>query len=165
MRAGLAGWIVLNRFLRDAEGNLVYTDEVSGPFLDQEYEITSEYHKARDKNSIGGHSGIDASPTDAAEGEFPVTRVLSGSAGEVVRIGARGFGDSAVIVKTDSGAYVVYGHSSSTTMTKGATVARGTVVGIMGNEGASYGTHVHVEVQVGGRWPFDSAGKFVGIRD
>ena len=57
-----------------------------------------------------------------------------------------GYGNN-VVVRTNTGLYVTYGHmKSNITVYAGQTVAKGQVIGYMGNSGSSTGTHLHFQI-------------------
>ena len=145
------------QFTKDANGNLVYSDEVSGPFSDNsELTVTSEYHSSRDGGTTY-HSGLDLAPPNGVTD----ANAISGNTGTVARISATGFGPNAVVIQTPKGNWVTYGHLASTTMKVGMAVSPGTVIGVIGNLGLSTGIHLHVQVTTGAM--FGSQSRFLGV--
>jgi RHS repeat-associated protein len=146
-----------SQFTKDANGNLVYSDEVSGPFSNNsDLTVTSDYHSSRDGGTTY-HSGLDlAAPNGVTD-----ANAISGNSGTVVRVGATGFGPNAVVIQTPKGNWVTYGHLASTTMKVGMSVSPGTVIGVIGNLGLSTGIHLHVQVTTGAM--FGSQSRFLGV--
>lgn len=58
-----------------------------------------------------------------------------------------------VILKHSGDVYTIYAHlyPNSITVSQGDTVDQGQIIGIMGNSGSSTGTHLHFQIEVGGR--------------
>jgi murein DD-endopeptidase MepM/ murein hydrolase activator NlpD len=93
------------------------------------------------------HAGIDLA---APEG----TPYKSIHAGEVTQAGYYGGYGYAITVRQTDGTEIIYGHSRRLLVKKGDKVKAGQVIGEVGNSGASYGTHLHVEIHVAGK-PLD----------
>jgi murein DD-endopeptidase MepM/ murein hydrolase activator NlpD len=93
------------------------------------------------------HAGIDLA---APEG-LPYKSI---HAGEVTQAGYNGGYGYAVTVKNDDGTEVIYAHSRRLLVKAGARVKAGQVIGEVGSTGASYGTHLHLEIHVKGQ-PLD----------
>lgn len=94
------------------------------------------------------HQGTDYTPG----GGTPIEVVADGV---VVQTGWNsGLGQAVTVQHTINGQSVttIYGHmqTGSIRVHNGQTVDRGTVLGLVGNTGASTGNHLHFEVQVGG---------------
>ncbi len=141
-------------FKRDAKGNLVYSDELSGKYSSCDcLTLTSGYHDARDGTNF--HGGIDLAPSRHDADALSVT------SGTVVRIGANGFGDSAIIVRTPEGNWATYGHLESTSVRLNDPVNVGDKIGIMGNKGFSHGVHLHFQVTTGQM--FGAGSQFLGV--
>ncbi|MBB6674362.1 M23 family metallopeptidase [Cohnella nanjingensis] len=64
--------------------------------------------------------------------------------------GISGLGNS-VTIDHQNGFKTVYGHMSKLLVKKGQVVQKGDVIGIMGNTGHSFGTHLHFEVYLNGK--------------
>lgn len=92
------------------------------------------------------HAGIDLATEEG-------TPYKSIHAGNVTQAGYNGAYGYSVTVKNADGTEVVYAHSRRVLVQVGAHVAAGQVLGEVGNTGASYGTHLHLEIHafVGGR--------------
>lgn len=61
-----------------------------------------------------------------------------------------GYGNGVVIKHSDGSGYSMYAHLSSVSVSKGANVSQGSVIGKMGSSGNSTGTHLHFELSGGG---------------
>lgn len=90
------------------------------------------------------HSGVDISAP-------PGKPVKASAAGVVVKTEEYGGLGRAVHVAHGYGLTTVYGHLSRVLVSPGQKVARGEVVGLVGNTGRATGYHLHYEVQVEGR--------------
>lgn len=97
-------------------------------------------------NAYGpGHLGIDIS---APEG----SNVYAAGTG-VVTMAAGGWNygyDNVVQVDHGNGYVTVYAHLSTIFVTQCQSVGQGTVIGLSGNTGNSFGAHLHFEIRVGG---------------
>ncbi|ATO16485.1 M23 family metallopeptidase [Micromonospora sp. WMMA1998] len=93
------------------------------------------------------HTGIDLV---APEGT-PYKAIHSGTVTKAGWFGGYGY---AVIVKHSDGSEAIYGHSSAVTVKEGQEVKAGDQLGLVGNTGHSYGSHLHLEVHVNGQ-PLD----------
>ncbi|MFF5174814.1 M23 family metallopeptidase [Micromonospora sp. NPDC000089] len=93
------------------------------------------------------HSGIDLV---APEG----TPYVAIHAGIVTKAGWFGGYGYAVIVQHADGSEAIYGHSSSVSVQEGQQVKAGDQLGLVGNTGHSYGSHLHLEIHVKGQ-PLD----------
>ncbi len=90
------------------------------------------------------HAGIDL----AAEEGTPYKAI---HAGKVTQAGYNGGYGYSITVKNADGTEVVYAHSRRLLVQPGDNVVAGQVIGEIGNTGASYGTHLHLEVHVDGQ--------------
>ncbi|NMO57011.1 M23 family metallopeptidase [Actinoplanes sp. TBRC 11911] len=90
------------------------------------------------------HAGIDLA---APEG----TPYKSVHAGEVTQAGYNGGYGYSVTVRNADNTEVIYAHSRQLFVKAGDKVKAGQVLGEVGNTGASYGTHLHLEVHVNGQ--------------
>ncbi|WP_406040934.1 M23 family metallopeptidase [Micromonospora sp. NBC_00898] len=93
------------------------------------------------------HSGIDLV---APEG----TPYVAIHAGTVTKAGWFGGYGYAVIVQHPDGSEAIYGHSSAVSVQEGQQVKAGDQLGLVGNTGHSYGSHLHLEIHVNGQ-PLD----------
>ncbi|MEV0000863.1 M23 family metallopeptidase [Micromonospora sp. NPDC050980] len=100
------------------------------------------------------HTGVDLV---APEGT-PYQAIHAGTVTKAGWFGGYGY---AVIVKHADGSEAIYGHSSAVTVKEGQEVKAGDQLGLVGNTGHSYGSHLHLEVHVNGQpldpvpWLFD----------
>lgn len=106
--------------------------------------ITSEFNPAR-RHPITGriqaHTGVDFKAAYGAP-------VHSTGKGTVTFAGWQSGYGRIVIVAHDNGYETRYAHLSAIDVEAGQAVARGAVVGKVGNSGASTGTHLHFEVRI-----------------
>jgi murein DD-endopeptidase MepM/ murein hydrolase activator NlpD len=90
------------------------------------------------------HAGIDLAAPDG-------TPYKSVHAGKVTAAGYNGGYGYSITVQQDDGTEIIYAHSRRLLVKKGDEVKAGQVIGEVGNTGYSYGTHLHLEVHVGGK--------------
>jgi murein DD-endopeptidase MepM/ murein hydrolase activator NlpD len=90
------------------------------------------------------HAGIDLA---ALEGT-PYKAVHAGRVKAAGYFGGYGY---SVTIEHPDGTEIIYAHSRRVLVKKGQQVKAGDVIGLVGNSGYSYGTHLHVEVHVNGR--------------
>jgi len=90
------------------------------------------------------HAGIDLA---ASEG-VPYKAVHAGKVTQAGYFGAYGY---SITIKNADGTEVIYAHSRRLLVKTGDVVKAGQVIGEVGATGASYGTHLHLEVHVGGK--------------
>lgn len=89
------------------------------------------------------HAGIDLA---TAEGT-PYKAIHGGT---VTAAGYNGGYGYSITIRTDDGIEMIYAHSRRLLVQKGDVVKTGQVIGEVGNTGASYGTHLHLETHVNG---------------
>ena len=89
------------------------------------------------------HAGIDLA---APEG----TPYVAVHAGQVTQAGYYGGYGYSITVKQANGVEVIYAHSRRVLVQVGQQVTAGQVIGEVGNTGASYGTHLHLEIHQDG---------------
>ncbi len=90
------------------------------------------------------HAGIDLA---APEGT-PYKAVHGGT---VTASGYNGGYGYSITIQQDDGTEMIYAHSRRLLVKKGEAVKAGQVIGEVGNTGYSYGTHLHLEIHVGGK--------------
>jgi murein DD-endopeptidase MepM/ murein hydrolase activator NlpD len=90
------------------------------------------------------HAGVDLA---AAEG----TPYKAVHAGEVTQAGYYGGYGYTITIKNPDGTEVIYAHSRRVLVHVGDQIKAGQIIGEVGNTGASYGTHLHLEVHVDGQ--------------
>jgi murein DD-endopeptidase MepM/ murein hydrolase activator NlpD len=99
---------------------------------------------------IHGYNGVDlAAPVG--------TPILAAADGTVIVAKSGGYNGgygSYVVIQHDNGAQTLYAHASSVRVGVGERVARGEVLGGVGNTGRSTGAHLHFEIRNGGSNPF-----------
>ncbi|WP_433300794.1 M23 family metallopeptidase [Actinoplanes sp. CA-030573] len=105
-----------------------------------EYSFTSAYGVRWGKL----HAGIDLA---APEG-MPYKAIHGGV---VTQAGYNGGYGNAITIKNADGTEVIYAHSRRVLVKVGQQVKAGQTIGEVGNTGASYGTHLHLEIHVNGR--------------
>lgn len=93
------------------------------------------------------HAGVDLI-SNSNDDVFPA------KPGKVVMAGAYNSYGNTVIVRHDRGVETLYAHLASISVREGQDVDMNTVLGQIGNSGASTGKHLHFEVSVGG-YPVD----------
>lgn len=92
------------------------------------------------------HSGLDI----AAPGGTPLRAADSGTVSLMQDIGASGGYGIFTCVSHSASLATCYAHQSRFGTSMGARVAKGQVIGYVGNTGNSFGDHVHFEVRVNG---------------
>jgi len=107
--------------------------------------------------SLGGHEGVDLSPTMGI-GE-PVHAAGSGT---VAYAGWNSYGYGNVVVIGHGAYFTLYGHLNSYSVSCGASVSAGQVIGTVGNTGNSTGPHLHFEVR-NADWIARNPQDFVGF--
>lgn len=90
------------------------------------------------------HSGTDIAGTGHG------SPIYASNNGVVYKTGYHYSMGNHVMINHNNGYYTVYMHLSKINVKQGQTVARGQVIGAMGNTGRSYGTHLHFEIWTGG---------------
>jgi murein DD-endopeptidase MepM/ murein hydrolase activator NlpD len=70
--------------------------------------------------------------------------------GTVVQAGWNGGYGNSIIIDHGNGLQTLYGHSSRVLVKVGDQVQAGEVIGMTGNTGYSFGTHLHIEIHVDG---------------
>ncbi|MER7458179.1 M23 family metallopeptidase [Micromonospora sp. NPDC126480] len=93
------------------------------------------------------HTGVDLV---APEGT-PYVAIHDGTVEKAGWFGGYGY---TVIVRHADGSEAIYGHSSAVTVKEGQQVKAGDQLGLVGNTGHSYGSHLHLEIHVKGE-PLD----------
>ena len=102
------------------------------------------YRKDPLRLSLAFHGGIDFK---GVYGE----PVIAPSNGHITWAGAQGPYGNLVEIFHDNGVSTRYGHLRSANVSLGQEIARGDIIGWMGNTGRSTGPHLHYETRVNGR--------------
>jgi len=95
------------------------------------------------------HAGVDLGST---QGGYHIFRapVYATRSGWVVAIGVQYLGDQAVVVETDGGVFMEYGHLDEADVAIGELVLAGGKIGLLGTKGSSSAPHLHLEVRSDG---------------
>ncbi|WP_018252375.1 M23 family metallopeptidase [Salinispora mooreana] len=109
----------------------------------KDYEFNSPYGVQGEEL----HTGVDLV---APEGT-PYVSIHDGTVTKAGWFGGYGY---TVIVANADGSEAIYGHSSALSVQEGQQVKAGDQLGLVGNTGLSYGSHLHLEVHVKGE-PLD----------
>ena len=96
-----------------------------------------------------GHTGVDLGATSDrkvfANASGTVEQIQTGIPNAQGSTGLRSYGNF-VLIKHPNGMKTRYAHLQSVNVSKGQYVAAGQQIGVQGNTGNSYGTHLHYEV-------------------
>lgn len=118
--------------------------QLAWPF--PESTVSSEYGP-RESPGPGGstfHEGMDFTPGEGVD-------IPASGSGTVELAGTNGGFGNCVIINHGNGIKTLYGHmQSAPTVSVGQMVARGQIIGQVGNTGVSFGAHLHFEVHVDG---------------
>lgn len=108
-------------------------------------EITGYFHEVGPWWRLGYHEGLDLGTGYGAA-------VMAAEAGTVIEADYGWNSGYGTYIKIDhgNGIHTLYGHLSELYVEPWEQVARGEVIGLTGNTGASTGPHLHFEVRVGG---------------
>jgi len=103
--------------------------------------ITSEVGWRKDPftGAMALHKGLDIA---APQG----TSIRAVASGTVVESGAKGGYGNAVVIRTDDGRRMLYGHNSANFVQVGDRVEQGQAIAAVGATGRATGPHVHFEV-------------------
>lgn len=99
---------------------------------------------------IHGYNGVDL-------GDPIGTPILAAAEGDVIVAKASGYNGGYggyVVIQHDNGSQTLYAHQSQVLVGVGQHVAKGQVIGKVGNSGKSTGPHLHFEIRNGIRNPF-----------
>lgn len=121
-----------------AEGDGLYTGSVGWPFAGGAGTVTQQF-------VYGGHRGWDISTRGGGGAGSPVLAVEGGVVvGAGWQLDDWSYGN-AVTIQHTSGLCTRYAHLSSINVSAGMRVSKGQQIGVEGNTGNSYGTHLHIE--------------------
>lgn len=105
---------------------------------------TNGPHTISGNNYTEGHLAIDIT---ANEGDG----VFAADAGVVTEAGWNNYGYGNVVMIDHGNGYVtVYAHLSQINVSVCESVGQGTIIGLAGNTGNSFGAHLHFEIRLGG---------------
>ncbi len=136
------------KVLLDANGNPVISSEITTAFVEGDFVVSSPFGQT----PMRYHFGVDLVPLNPNGTVCQDCWALSGSDGVVVFASvATGFGPYTLVVRTPLGNQAIYGHMNGFApgIARGAQVSAGQRVGVIGNQGRSTGTHLHVEIRQG----------------
>ena len=110
------------------------------------FEISSEFGMRQHpiSGALHFHAGVDLLPKGVDEKVHPAKAGVVKTAHFHPQFG------NFVVVSHDHGIDTLYGHLASLLVEEGQKVTTDTVLGLVGNTGASTGKHLHFEVSVGG---------------
>jgi murein DD-endopeptidase MepM/ murein hydrolase activator NlpD len=105
---------------------------------------TNGPHTISGNNYTAGHLAIDISATEG-------TPVFAADGGVVTEAGWNNYGYGNVVMIDHGNGYVsVYAHLSQINVSVCESVGQGTLIGLAGNTGNSFGAHLHFEIRSGG---------------
>lgn len=114
----------------------------------------------------GYHTGIDVT-APSENGQEPA--IFAVDSGTVVHVGPLYCdqadacrGGNAVVIDHGNNLYTLYSHNSQADVQVGQQVSAGQQIGRQGNEGYSFGDHLHFEVHTGAAWSGDWEKPFEG---
>ncbi|MEW5569623.1 M23 family metallopeptidase [Rossellomorea marisflavi] len=110
------------------------------------YKITS-YFNNKESFRNSPHTGIDFSMPEGT----PLKSVSDGVVKSLIDYGNRNVGKG-VLIETDNGTQLIYGHLSEFNVVEGQHVSAGDLIGLSGNTGFSTGAHLHFGVKEGNRF-------------
>ncbi len=125
----------------------------ANPYLNMP-RLTRAFGVEVDYQAGGTHTGIDlAAPMDPQSGEPTIHAV---EAGTVTYVGPLYCdadnacrGEHAVVIDHGNDVYTIYSHNSHANVQTGQRVSAGQAIARQGNEGYSFGSHLHFEVHTG----------------
>jgi murein DD-endopeptidase MepM/ murein hydrolase activator NlpD len=119
-------------------------------------ELTSPFGAFRNFNESveTRHTGWDVQATLGQP-------ILASAAGTVAYAGLLQIRGNCVVIDHGDGVYTTYSHLQQIHVTRGQTITKGQVLGIVGNTGRTSGPHFHWEVAVNGT--FVDATQFMGL--
>lgn len=88
------------------------------------------------------HKGVDLVSSNR--------NILAADSGVVSFAGQKNGYGNCIVINHKNGYETLYGHLSEISVKEGERVDKGTVIGIMGNTGHSFGTHLHFEIHKNG---------------
>ena len=123
--------------------------------------ITSKFTSSRTINGVtSAHHGLDIGSNTGNDYIIASAKGVVYSSGDTCSnagyygntCGGGGYGNY-VIIEHPGSVYTIYAHlyPGSITVSNGDVVEQGQIIGKMGNSGSSTGTHLHFQLEVGGR--------------
>ncbi len=113
------------------------------------YPTVSWARRTRGIQKSPKHKGVDlAAPVG--------TPIYAAAAGRVIKAFPTGYNGGfgkMVVIQHSNGTSTLYAHMSAVKVSTGQKVSQGQTIGLMGNTGHSFGSHLHIEV-LGGKNPF-----------
>lgn len=157
--------IVSSGTLVGANGNGITTGQMGWPFAGGAGTVTQDLgvnYGGTSSSANGGnsdHLGNDISTVGGSGAGSPILAVDGGTVASVqywdggTRWGNQSYGNCVVIAHSN-GLYSRYAHMypNSIAVSAGQAVSKGQQIGVEGNTGNSYGTHLHIEVRKGSEW-------------
>jgi murein DD-endopeptidase MepM/ murein hydrolase activator NlpD len=135
------------------------------PFLPMP-EVFKGFGVAVSYQAGGYHTGIDIT-APAENGQEPA--IFAVDTGTVVHVGSLYCaqpdacrGGKAIVIDHGNNLYTLYSHNSEADVEVGQRVEAGQQIGRQGNEGYSFGSHLHFEVHTGAPWSGDWEKPFEG---
>jgi len=114
--------------------------------MPMKFRLTSPFGALEEIRDGRAHTGIDLAMPKGTE----LHSVAEGTA-RVVDYGAENIGRG-VIIQTNDGTRLIYGHMDRVTVQDGEHVRVGELLGFSGNSGHSTGPHLHFGMQRGSEW-------------
>lgn len=93
----------------------------------------------------GFHHGIDVAARSGTAVSAPLT-------GRVISAGYAGSMGRSIIIETDGGELLYFGHLSKISVKRGHRVKRGQTIGLVGSSGRATGPHLHFAVKKSGKF-------------
>lgn len=114
----------------------------------------------------GTHTGIDVANPRAGDAEPPIYAVEAGTVAYVGPLYCDAAnacrGGNSIVLEHGNHLYTVYSHNSAAEVQVGQSVQAGQRIGRQGNEGYSFGSHLHFEVHTGAPFSGDWQQPFAG---
>ena len=143
------------------DGNYCYTTFDGGGKVAKSRVLQTQENRIT-RGFGNGHTGVDlgwqTTQTDGiiAHSDGKVVFCQTGYGNDPGSTGNASYGNC-VKIDHGNGYFTLYAHLSDVTVKLGQQVAKGQVIGHMGNTGNSYGTHLHFEVRKGASTCIDPA--------
>ncbi|MFA9288480.1 MAG: M23 family metallopeptidase [Weeksellaceae bacterium] len=132
----------------------------ANPLLPMDSSINRGFGAEINYQTGGKHTGIDVAADLQPDGSEPILYAVND--GTVTYVGplycdVAGLcrGDDAIVIDHGNNVYSIYSHNSEHSVSIGQTVTAGQPIGRQGNEGYSFGSHLHFEVHTGAPYSGD----------